>query len=119
MVMWRMRIECWIRKATNTHSEYVILVNFPRQQWLNERASVLRFMYIACFVSEFVSSYVGAAFAMGRSPGQGGQKVSVNTIYKPKTRETIFLRQLITERIILCYNFFSKHRFHSRLFDRL
>jgi hypothetical protein len=38
----RMRIACWITEATNTHSEYVILMAFPRQQWLRERASVLR-----------------------------------------------------------------------------
>ena len=25
MTIWRMRITCWIRKNTNTHSEYVIL----------------------------------------------------------------------------------------------
>jgi hypothetical protein len=25
MTIWRMRIACWIPKATNTHSEYVIL----------------------------------------------------------------------------------------------
>ena len=25
MAIWRMRIACWITKATNTHSEYVIL----------------------------------------------------------------------------------------------
>jgi hypothetical protein len=36
-----MRIACWITKATNAHSEYVILIAFPRQQWLRERASVL------------------------------------------------------------------------------
>jgi len=27
-----MRIACWIPKATNTHSEYVILIVFPLQQ---------------------------------------------------------------------------------------
>jgi hypothetical protein len=43
----RMRIACWIPKATNTHSEYVILVAFPLQQWLHERASVLRYTHIA------------------------------------------------------------------------
>jgi hypothetical protein len=32
-------------KATNTHSEYVILVAFPRQNRLHERASVLRYTY--------------------------------------------------------------------------
>ena len=26
--IWRMRTECWIPKATNTHSEYVILIAF-------------------------------------------------------------------------------------------
>jgi len=35
------RILCWIIKATDTHSEYAILITFPRQQWLRERASVL------------------------------------------------------------------------------
>ena len=29
----------WIRKATNTHSEYVILIALSRQKWLHERAS--------------------------------------------------------------------------------
>jgi len=28
----RMRIACWILKATNTHSEYAIFVAFPLQQ---------------------------------------------------------------------------------------
>ena len=26
MTIWRMRTECWIPKAINTHSEYVILI---------------------------------------------------------------------------------------------
>jgi hypothetical protein len=42
MKMWRLRIACWITKATNTHSECVILIAFPLQRWLHERASVLR-----------------------------------------------------------------------------
>jgi hypothetical protein len=37
----RMRFACWITKATDTHSEYVILIAFPRQQRLRERASML------------------------------------------------------------------------------
>ena len=32
-----MRVACWIHKATNTHSEDVILITFPLQQWLYER----------------------------------------------------------------------------------
>jgi hypothetical protein len=48
MTIWRMRIACWVPKATNTHSQYVILIAFPLQQWLQERASLLRYTYIAC-----------------------------------------------------------------------
>jgi hypothetical protein len=42
MTIWRMHISCRITKATNTHSEYVILTPFSRQQWLLELASMLR-----------------------------------------------------------------------------
>ena len=39
MTVWRMRIECRINGAKNTHSQYVILIiPFPLQQWLRERA---------------------------------------------------------------------------------
>jgi hypothetical protein len=40
----RMRFACWITKATDTHSEYVTPIAFPRQQRLRE---VLRYTYIA------------------------------------------------------------------------
>jgi hypothetical protein len=38
----RMRFTCWITKATDTHWEYIILIVFPRQQWLHECSSMLR-----------------------------------------------------------------------------
>jgi hypothetical protein len=47
MTIWRMRIACCIPNATNTRSEYVILIAFPLQQWLRERVSLLRYTYIA------------------------------------------------------------------------
>jgi len=50
MTIWRMRIACWIIKATNTYSEYVILIAFPLQQWLHARALILRYTYIDCLV---------------------------------------------------------------------
>jgi hypothetical protein len=46
MTIWRMGIACLIPKATDTHSEYVILIAFPLQQWLHERPSMLRYTYI-------------------------------------------------------------------------
>jgi len=50
LTIWRMRIAYWIPKATNIHSEYVIRTPFSQQQWLHERASLLRYTYIACLV---------------------------------------------------------------------
>jgi hypothetical protein len=41
-----MRIACWIPKATNTHSEPVILIVFPLQKWLHERAPMFCYTYI-------------------------------------------------------------------------
>jgi len=55
MTIQRMRIACWITKATDTHLEYVIVIAFPLQQWLRERAPVFRYTYIACLVGVNVS----------------------------------------------------------------
>jgi hypothetical protein len=38
----RLHFAWWITKATNTHSEYVILSVFAGKQWLRERASLSR-----------------------------------------------------------------------------
>ena len=48
MKIWHMRIASWVTKATNTHSQYVVLTAFPLQQWLHERVCMLRYTYIAC-----------------------------------------------------------------------
>jgi hypothetical protein len=56
MTIWRMRIACWIPKATNTHSQYIILIVFRQQQWLQERASLLRYTYIVSLVYEQIWS---------------------------------------------------------------
>jgi hypothetical protein len=50
MTLWLMCIACWVPLATNTHSQYIVLLAFPPRKWLNESASVLRFMYISCLV---------------------------------------------------------------------
>ena len=51
MTKWRMRIACWRSKATNAHSECVILIAFPLQLWLHEHTSMLCITYIACLVA--------------------------------------------------------------------
>jgi len=44
----RMRLESWIIKATDTHSEYIVLIVFPRRQRLRESVSKLHYTHIAC-----------------------------------------------------------------------
>jgi hypothetical protein len=43
----RMHVACWIHKATNSHSEYVIIIAVARQKSLRESASILR-LYVQC-----------------------------------------------------------------------
>jgi hypothetical protein len=46
-IIRRMRFAWWITKAADTHSEFLILTAFPRQQWLRLAASLLRLYYVA------------------------------------------------------------------------
>ena len=52
--IWRMRIACWIPKATDTRSLYVLVAAFPRQQWLREGALLLRYTCSACYPAIFL-----------------------------------------------------------------
>jgi hypothetical protein len=54
MTIWRMRITCWIPKATNTHSEYVRHIDFPLQHRLHERALYVHFL--SCRIWNFFYS---------------------------------------------------------------
>ena len=54
MTIRRTRIACRIPKVTNTHTEYVTLIAFPPQQWLHERASLLRYTNTACLVIMYI-----------------------------------------------------------------
>jgi len=50
MTIWLMRIACWILKSTDTHPEYVILIAFPLQQWLQKRSLIFCCTYIAVLI---------------------------------------------------------------------
>jgi len=52
VTIWRMRTECRITKATNKHSDYVIIIAFILEQWLYECA-MLRYTFIVCLVFLF------------------------------------------------------------------
>jgi hypothetical protein len=42
---WAIHISYWINMAKIKHSEYVI-ITFPKQQWLHERAEILHYMFL-------------------------------------------------------------------------
>ena len=63
MTACRMLIACWIPRDTNTHSEYVILIVLPLQQWLREHASILCYKYIACLVIQVRWAQVKESFS--------------------------------------------------------
>jgi hypothetical protein len=60
MTIWHMRVACWIPKATNTHSEYVILIDFPLQEWLHKQTWMLCFMYTAGPVIHCLHTYAAS-----------------------------------------------------------
>jgi hypothetical protein len=56
--IWRTRFARRIHKSTNIQSEYIILNEFSQQQWFHERASILRYTYIARFLLFIKTSFV-------------------------------------------------------------
>ena len=50
IAIWRMHIACWIPKAADRHSEYVIHFAFQLPQWLQEGAPMLHYVYNACLI---------------------------------------------------------------------
>jgi len=57
--IWRIHIAYWIPKATNTHSESVIIMAFPLQNLMYERASVVCFTYDCRVIkSKFAYQYI-------------------------------------------------------------
>ena len=52
-IIRRIRLPCWITKATHIHPEYVILIAFPLPQLLHEHSLMLRYAYTACLVGTY------------------------------------------------------------------
>ena len=52
MTICRMRIACWIPKATNTHSKCVIFIAFPLHQWIT-RMPLSITLYVHCLSCSF------------------------------------------------------------------
>jgi hypothetical protein len=55
MTIWRMRIACWIPTAINTHSEDVILIVCPLQQWFtNATQCYVKRTLLYCILLGFI-----------------------------------------------------------------
>jgi hypothetical protein len=66
VTLWRMRFAYWTPKTTNTHPVCVIRLSFPLQQWLLERASILRYTCTARLVLRpFLSCLKGQSISNG------------------------------------------------------
>jgi len=57
MIIWGMRIACWLPKATTTCSGCVTLFALPLQQWLHERTSLLLYSTLPVFFSHIGNTY--------------------------------------------------------------
>jgi hypothetical protein len=53
MTIWQMGISYWITKATDTHSEYVMLIALPRQQHLR-KLSLMLGSYARCTYDSWI-----------------------------------------------------------------
>jgi len=61
----RIRITCYITKVTDTHSQYT---EFPRQQCLRKRASILR-LYVYCLSFSIIARFVAVLYYFLQHPG--------------------------------------------------
>jgi len=57
ITIWRMRIACWIPKATDTHSEYVILYRFSTAAMVAQTCVTVT-LYVHC--SSFINQRIRA-----------------------------------------------------------
>jgi hypothetical protein len=58
MTIWRMRFPCWVPKATDTHSEYVLIIAFPLQQTRRNVTVCVHCLYSLIFISVEEGTYI-------------------------------------------------------------
>lgn len=51
-----------INTRTQTHSENIIIITFPLQQWLHESVSLLRYTFSACLLSCYLAVFLPDLF---------------------------------------------------------
>ena len=91
-----MRFACCITNVANTPSEYVILLDCPRQQWLHERASMLCYRYTACAFRNYkcrrgIMRYEGYSKINLRLVGRNKRFVMASKRTLSSNKELLFL----------------------------
>jgi len=95
MTIWHMRVACWIPKAKDTHSEYVIrFLLFNCNNGLHQRASILCYTFIGCFAN--------FCYCLSKIPGNLTWRSSLLSEYIPSLITPVARSQSI---YILIFNF--------------
>ena len=105
MTIWHKRIVRWIPKATNTISEYAILIAFLLQKSLHARASKSRDTHISCLFSLCINSQVQWALVL-----------TLRLLMQVLLMLLILLMQVSSLRPLTCWDRgFESHRGHGYL----
>jgi hypothetical protein len=86
MTIWGMRISSWILKATKIHSEYVVIMALPLQQWLHESTFMLPYKYIACLVYDSHIRHVNIPYILEFNPHPNLIRTSFRRFLKRKKK---------------------------------
>jgi hypothetical protein len=108
-----MCIACWINKATDTHSEYVIIRPFAWQQLLRKRASMLRLYIhcISCYVNKNIITIIiittNSLSTVPISTGNSEYFLYINSLYSYNPSGTVSPTMNATclkhYNVMLCY----------------
>jgi hypothetical protein len=100
MAIWCKRIACWIPKATNTYSKYVIIVAFPLQQWLD----ALPQCYVVLTLTRKVKGQCWETFVSRTEHDLHGRQINAYKIIKNLNR---------TEKDNLQFNPITEHTWQN------
>jgi hypothetical protein len=120
MTIWRMRIACWIPTVTDTHSQYVILIAFPRQQLFRESASMIRsYVHCLCVCIFFFTFQIVYQFTCSVQKQPDNSKDDRSVQHTAPSGRNVFHVTLLASRISRWFLDFRKMWTRYRLHDTL